>query len=353
MNKFTRKMFVVASASLFMILMSAVYAEDTTPGVNRADDADLYRIQIGDRLEISVYGKPELTKIVTVNNYGIFSYNYISTIYALGKTIPELEKDATQRMDKIFKRSQVIVTPHQLRSQSYMIVGSINNPGRKSIQSSTTLLAAIAGAGGLQMSTSSLTTSQLTDLKRSFILRDGNYLPVDFNRLITHGDMTQNIKLKSGDFIFLPHNKAKRIYILGQVGAPRFIVLQSRMTLLQAVSHAQGLTSRASKTVLILRGTLSEPRAIKVSYDAIISGEIKDVYLRTNDIVYVPERDFIFGEELLLGAVNTFVLRMASQAGSETFSEVQSNTLDNDNNFLLNQNRSQPQAPPPTQPITP
>jgi len=337
-----------------MILISAAYAENLTESIKPSLKAEgLYRIQIGDRLQISVYGKPELTKIVSVNNYGRFNYNYINSINALGKTIPELEKDATEKMDKVFKRSQVIITPHQLRSQSYMLVGSVNNPGRKSLQSSTTLLSAIAGSGGLQMSTSALTTTQRTDLKRSFILRDGNYLPIDFNRLITHGDMSQNIKLKSGDFIFLPYNKVKRIYILGQVGAPRYLVLQSRMTLLQAISHAQGLTPRASQTVLILRGTLSKPRAIKVNYGAIISGKIKDVYLRTNDIVYVPERDFIFGEELLLGAVNTFVLRLASEAGSETFSEVQDSDVNNDNDFLLNQNRSQPQAPPPTQSTTP
>lgn len=301
------------------------------------DTTDLYQLNIGDQISITIYGRENLNRIVAIDNYGKIKFNYINTVVAAGKTLPELQQTITKALEEYFKHIDVIIAPHVMRSQYFTMAGSILVPGRKPLATKTTLLAAISEAGGLMNSSSGLSTIPITDLERSFIIRDNSHLPVSFDRLILSGDMSQNVLIESGDFIYLPYNTAKRVNILGEVNNPREHLLHRRTTLVQLMSHAQGRTARASSTLLIIRGSLSEPKTLEVDFDAIIAGEAKDIYLKAGDIVYVPERDYIFGEELIRGAINTFVVRIASEAGSETFREIKDTDRDSSNDFIFNE----------------
>jgi len=324
---------------------SKVEGKSTTPftgtqekrDLSGVNTADLYKLSIGDQISITVYGKEHLNRIAAIDNYGKIKFNYINTVIAAGKSLPELQQTITEALEEYFKHIDVIIAPHVMSSQYFTMAGSIQLPGRKPIASKTTLLSAISEAGGLMNSTSGLSTVPITDLERSFIIRDNNHLPLSFDRLILHGDMTQNVQIKSGDFIYLPYNTAKRVNILGEVNNPREHLLRRRTTLVQLMSHAQGRTPRASSNLLIIRGSLSDPKTLEVDFDDIIAGEAKDIYLKAGDIVYVPERDYIFGEELIRGAINTFVVRIASEAGSETFREVKDTDRNNQNDFIFNE----------------
>ena len=299
-------------------------------------DVNLYRLNIGDQLRIMVYGKESLNRIVSIDNYGKINVNYINTIQAAGKTIPELQQDITERLEEYFKHINVLISPHQMRSQHFTIAGSINLPGRKPLATKMTLLSAISQAGGLQNTREGLATIPITDLERSFIIRGNHRLPLSFDRLVLNGDMSQDIELNSGDFIYLSFSSTKKITILGQVNSPQEFQLRTRTTLLQLMSHVQGRTPNADDNLLIIRGSLSEPKVLEINFADIIAGEIKDVYLQAGDIVFVPERDFIFGEQLVLGAINTFVQRIASEAGTETFRQIEPDLEDNDNDFIFN-----------------
>jgi len=324
---------------------SEVEGKSTTPftgsqvkrDLSGVNTADLYKLSIGDQISITVYGKEHLNRIAAIDNYGKIKFNYINTVIAAGKSLPELQQTITEALEEYFKHIDVIIAPHVMRSQYFTMAGSIQLPGRKSLAAKTTLLSAISEAGGLMNSTSGLSTVPITDLERSFIIRDNNHLPLSFDRLILHGDMTQNMQIKSGDFIYLPYNTVKRVNILGEVNNPKEHLLRRRTTLVQLMSHAQGRTSRASSNLLIIRGSLSEPKTLEVDFDDIIAGEAKDIYLKAGDIVYVPERDYIFGEELIRGAINTFVVRIASEAGSETFREIKDTDRNNQNDFIFNE----------------
>src|SRR2546422_5013134 len=45
--------------------------------------------------------------------------------------------------------------------------------------------------------------------RRSFVIRDGQPLPIDLHRLLKEGDLSQNIYLRPDDFVYVPSATAR------------------------------------------------------------------------------------------------------------------------------------------------
>ncbi len=86
------------------------------------------------------------------------------------------------------------------------------------------------------------------------------------------------------------------MYVFGQVRNPGALdVRKSNIpTLLQAIAQAGGFSDRASKGGVIIKRKDDEGKEIeiKVNVKDIIKGKKKDVQLKENDVVYVPETIF-------------------------------------------------------------
>jgi polysaccharide export outer membrane protein len=72
-------------------------------------------------------------------------------------------------------------------------------------------------------------------------------------------------------------------------------VKQSKMiTLLQAIAQAGGFTDRAAKGSILIKRKDESGREIriKVNVKDIIKGKRKDIVLKPDDVIYVPETIF-------------------------------------------------------------
>ncbi len=128
--------------------------------------------------------------------------------------------------------------------------------------------------------------------------------------------------------VFIKEYQANRVAVIGAVGKPGMYELIGRVTLLQMISQAGGLTDRASNDLSVFRvssdGT-EEKIAIDLE-DLIINGNQKlDIPLQPNDVVSVPIDQiinvYVFGEVKNPGAVQVkqskkiTVLQAIAQAG--------------------------------------
>jgi protein involved in polysaccharide export with SLBB domain len=169
----------------------------------------------------------------------------------------------------------------------------LNKPGLYPLNQPTTLLEGISLAGGLFTSRFSGSTEELADLSNSFVLRDGEVLPVDLFALIKEGDMNQNIYLKDGDYVYLPSSLSQNVHVLGAVMQPQAIGYKDKISIVAAIANAKGPTPAANlDKVLIIRGSLSSPKVAVVDFEAILAGRATNVELRPFDIVWVPDRPF-------------------------------------------------------------
>jgi polysaccharide export outer membrane protein len=160
-------------------------------------------------------------------------------------------------------------------------------------------------------------TDELADFSHSFVLREGRLLPVDFERLVQHGDLSQNIYLQSGDFVYLPIATSREVYVLGAVAQPRAVPYRNGLTVVGAVASAYGTINGAyMHHVAVVRGSLSKPEIAIVDYRNVLKGLAPDMALQPHDIVYVPFAPYRYITKYLQLALDTFVSSAAINAGT-------------------------------------
>ena len=123
---------------------------DTTAASGAYEGATDYRVGAQDLLEISVFGVSDLNRTARVNSNGQITLPLIGGVMAGGKTIPELETELAKKYSEGFlQKPQVTVFVKEFTSQRITVEGAVNKPGIFPITGKTTLLQAIALAGGV------------------------------------------------------------------------------------------------------------------------------------------------------------------------------------------------------------
>lgn len=278
---------------------------------------EAYRLGVGDVLEIEITGVPGTRTETFIMPDGRLYFDLAGGVKADGLTIVELVEVLRNALRHDYASPQVSVTLREVRSRRVWVLGRVNKPGLYPLTQPTTLLEAISMAGGLFASRFSGTTEELADLGNSFILRDGEMLPVNFSALLRRGDMSQNIYLQDRDYIYLPSSLSQNIHVLGAVVLPQAMGFNEGMTLVSALAIARGARAEADlSNVVIIRGSLSEPEVAVVDARAIIGGRAANLTLRPFDIIWVPNRRFERGERALWTILNTAVRTIAVREGA-------------------------------------
>lgn len=129
-------------------LPSGPAAYDVIP-VKAMDEIIAQRIRANDKLAISVFGEPELTRDdYVVDGSGFLQVPLIGQIIAAGVSPDELRAEIARRLGARFIRDpQVSVTLKERAKASFAVEGSVEKPGVYEADVNTTLLAAIAQAG--------------------------------------------------------------------------------------------------------------------------------------------------------------------------------------------------------------
>ncbi|HUR59910.1 MAG TPA: polysaccharide biosynthesis/export family protein, partial [Opitutaceae bacterium] len=264
----------------------------------------------GDVLNLSLYGDPDaLRELVPVGPDGRVSYLEAQNVQAAGLTVDEFREKLNQELGKFRRAPQAYVVPVTYKSKKYFVLGKVAQRGSFPLDRPMTLLEAVARSGGLETGLAiDRSMVELADLSRSFIARKGQRLPVDFEKLFAHGDLSQNITLEPDDYIYFPGNGDKEVYVLGAVRAPGSYVYSTTTGALGAIASRGGFSDRAwKKKVAIIRGGMGKPEFFELDATQILTAQAADMKLQPKDIVFVSERPWIRAEELLDAAANAFV----------------------------------------------
>ncbi|HET7625116.1 MAG TPA: SLBB domain-containing protein, partial [Verrucomicrobiae bacterium] len=172
----------------------------------------------------------------------------------------------------------------------------------------TTVIEAIARAKGFESGQVENDTIDLVDLSRSFLMRGGKRYSLNFEKLFEDGDLSQNIAIEPGDYLYFPSANVQQVYVLGEVGLPGMVTYRPDMTVLAAISSRGGFNEKAFKSrVLVVRGSLNHPQTFVVDTMGVTSGRLSDFKLQAKDIVYVSHRPFYRAEDLLDLATTAFI----------------------------------------------
>ncbi len=191
-----------------------------------------------------------------------------------------LIKDGDTTQNILLKPADTIVIP--LRIKAVSIMGEVNTAGRLKVERRTTVLDALAQAGGVKRE------SAVLDM--AYLARQGNILQINFKRLIDVGDLAQNILVEDRDIIYIPSSKQNVIYVLGEVRSPKVVRFTDSIDVMEAISEAGDFLTTANRSqVVVVRGGLHSPKVYAVDALQMMRGETHERFILDRyDIVYVP-----------------------------------------------------------------
>ncbi len=307
------------TAAIGLVLLSAhgLRAEDnplTAPHpVTRAAWQQRLTLGPGDLLNVGVFGQPELLReAVPIGPDGEISYLEAQGVKATGLTVDELRAAIASELGKYRNSADVVITPVAFRSKKYYVLGGVVRKGAYTMDRPLTIIEAVSQAGGLDQGSGSGKTSVgptlQIDFARCTLARQGQHIPVNFEKLFLHGDLSQNLPLEPGDYLYLPTGIEPTVYVLGEVRFPGTLGVTGGSSALEAVAARGGFTLRAWRgRILVIRGAFPHPQTFVVDAKDVLSATAPDFALKPNDVVYVGSRPWHKAEDLLDAAVTSVI----------------------------------------------
>jgi polysaccharide export outer membrane protein len=294
-----------------------------------------YRLGVGDALEITLYGEgdAETRRVLPIDPSGNITYMLLGTIPAAGRTIDELTEDMRARIRAKLNYVILSVGPASLGSQTFTMLGQLYKPQVYPLQGRTYLLDTIAMAGGPKVGIIRDVSADIHDYAHATLVREGNVVPIDFERLVNKADASQNIEILAGDIITIPSALERKIYALGSFNNPQGIQFASSQTsLMNVLVQAGGINPETGDGhVLIIRGNTVNPKVMlmdmsqfdskKARVFKILGGRSMDITLQPGDIVYAVPKKFGFFRDVIKEAINTFGTTLAGDAAKDIWEQ--------------------------------
>jgi polysaccharide export outer membrane protein len=181
------------SFGFLFYLVLGITAPSADPGTSH------YLIGPTDLLQIYVWKEPDLTRDISVMPDGNITFPLIGEIQAKGRTVEELKKTITEKLENYITAPEVTVIVNESRSRRIYTLGKLNSPGPYPLQPDMTVLQVLSTAGGF---------AEWADEKNIWIIRreGGKEVQIRFNykAYISGDNIEQNILLKPNDTIVVP-----------------------------------------------------------------------------------------------------------------------------------------------------
>ena len=156
-----------------------------------------YRLGPEDQLRISVWDNKELTLDLVVRPDGKISMPLLQDVPAEGLTAGQLAADIQEGLSVFIVNPEVSVILLQVNAPKYYIIGYVLRPGTFPLRGDTSVLQALALAGGLTQFASPRSIKLIRATRGKQDVRKINYYDI-----IESGE--GNYLLKSGDTIVVP-----------------------------------------------------------------------------------------------------------------------------------------------------
>jgi protein involved in polysaccharide export with SLBB domain len=235
-----------------------------------------YVIGPGDELQIKVWGQVEASLRTIVDRSGQIYIPQVGEISVAGVHYGDLEPHLKREISKIFKNFSLTASIGRLRSIQVIVVGEARYPGTYTISSLSTLVNAVFASGG---------PSPQGSLRHIQVRRDGATLTdFDLYDLLILGDKSKDVRLQSGDVLFIPH-VGPLVAMAGSVNSPAIYEVKSDSTVQDLIQIAGDLTPVADTGKITIDRFVdhSARQTLEFPYDE----QSRSLPLKDGDIVRV------------------------------------------------------------------
>ncbi|MEK0086037.1 polysaccharide biosynthesis/export family protein [Benzoatithermus flavus] len=183
------------------VLAAALLAAGATPAAAGTEPAaGAYRLNPGDVIRLSVWKEESLTREATVQPDGSVSFPLAGQVPAAGRTAAELENEVRNRIARYVADPVVTIELLDARGNRVYVLGEVQKPGQFQLDRPTSLVQALALAGGL--------TPFAARKSIRLLRRDEKGVEqvtiLDLDRVTKDTSAAGNLVLQAGDTIIVP-----------------------------------------------------------------------------------------------------------------------------------------------------
>ena len=190
-----------------------------------------YVLGPGDQLQIQLFGKKSSSHTLIVNRNGAVAFPDLGPIQVAGLSFAEAKALLMTQVSEQIIGVQASVTMGELRSIRVIIAGDAYRPGSYTVSALSTVTHALTMAGGLK---------EIGSLRDIQVKRNGKLVGrFDVYDLLMRGDASGDVRLQSGDVVFVPSVKAT-VAVDGDVRRPAIYELAGGEDMADVLAMAGG-----------------------------------------------------------------------------------------------------------------
>lgn len=246
-----------------------------------------YLVASGDVLNIKIWQGFEEKKFeVTVKPTGFITVAFVEAKVS-DMTISQIEAKLKKALSDYIKEPRVEVSVKEYKGRTVTVFGAIQSQSLLyALKGKTMLSKLVVLAGGF---------TKEADLENIQIkTAEGKVQRINLFQIMLGNEIIKDVVVDSGDTVYIPYKsevEEKKVFLFGEIQNPGAYRLKPGLTLLQAIGGAKGYKEEALiDEIKIIRGGLDSPQIISADLKKLFEeGDLsKDVFLQTNDIVYIP-----------------------------------------------------------------
>ena len=272
-----------------------------------------YRLGPGDRLVLILTGDVELAHTLNVTREGFIVIPQVGQLDVANLTMAQLEDVLYSRLRRVYSGigrgpnapTRFSVHVARLRSNQVFVVGDVRRPGSYRVSSAGTVLTALYAAGGPSINGS---------FRNIEVRRRGKTVgSLDVYSYLLRGDATDDVRLESGDVIFVPVH-GPRVRVVGEVIRPATYEVRPGEMVADVIRAAGGFTAQATRRRIQIErivppaqrnGSAGHDRiVVDISSEAMGNGSGPQIPIHAGDIVRVfPVSDRVRNRVIVKGNV--------------------------------------------------
>jgi protein involved in polysaccharide export with SLBB domain len=192
-----------------------------------------YVLGPGDSLIVYVWGLVESVFTETINRNGEIFIPKAGTLRVWGLSFERAEQLIRDQLSRVYTGFRISVTLGRLRTIRVFVVGEVTRPGAYTLSALSTLTNALFVAGG---------PSKQGTLRRIGVLRNNKVVSeMDFYDFLLRGDKSQDVRLESGDTVFVP-SIGPTVGLVGNVNRPAIYELKGETQVTDVLAMAGGVS---------------------------------------------------------------------------------------------------------------
>lgn len=240
------------------------------------------KLGVGDLIEISVFGVPDLSSKMRISGSGDVYLPLIDYVHIAALTTDEAQELIQKRLEDggFVRGPHVSIFVDESASQAITLVGEVSRPGSYPAIGDRRLFDLISAAGGLTDKAGRNVTIEHRG-------NPGQRVELQLSSNLAE-DTQNNVDVLPGDTIIV--SRAGIVYVVGDVQHPSgFLIEDTNLSVLKALALAGGSTrTSALNKTRILRQTPNGVQEIPVNLKKVLYAKAPDVALVKGDILFIP-----------------------------------------------------------------